>query len=124
MNTKTIAQFLEDVRSLGGEQWAVVESVRQLMQQTIPAVTQEVKYGGILFTAGVPFCGVFAYQQHVSLELSHGAKIVDTLGHLEGGGKGRRHIKLRAVADIQAKEVAHYLPLAWQAACAARGGCG
>jgi hypothetical protein len=38
---------------------------------------------------------------------------------MEGAGKGRRHLKLRSLADIQAKRLAEYLPLAIQAA---RGG--
>lgn len=70
----------------------------------------------ILFTSGVPFCGVFAYKQHVSVEFGNGAGIVDSLGHLEGSGKGRRHIKLHSARDIKAKNLAHYLPLAWEAA--------
>jgi len=83
---------------------------------TIPSVTEEVKYGGILFSSGVQFCGVFAYKQHVSVESGSGAKIQDPLGHLEGSGKGRRHIKLHSVKDIKAKALAHYLPLALEAA--------
>lgn len=116
MVTKSVQEFLDDVRLLGDEQISLVESVRKLVKQTLPSVTEEVKYGGILFTSGVQFCGVFAYKQHVSVEFGSGAKIADTLGHLEGGGKGRRHIKLHSTKDIKAKELAHYLPLALEAA--------
>jgi len=68
------------------------------------------------YTSDISFCGVFAYKEHVSVEFSHGARIVDPEGFLEGSGKGRRHIKLRCVDDITAKKLAIYLPLAHQAA--------
>lgn len=116
MTLKSVKELMDDVRLLGDEQLMLVESVRKLVRKTIPSVTEEVKYGGILFASEVQFCGVFAYKQHVSVEFSSGAKIADTLGHLEGGGKGRRHIKLHAAADIKTKELAHYLPLALKAA--------
>lgn len=116
MVTKSIQELLDDIRLLGEEQLSLVESVRGLVKETIPSVSEEVKYGGIIFSSGVQFCGVFAYKQHVSVEFSSGAKISDTLGHLEGGGKGRRHIKLRSETDIKTKELAHYIPLAFEAA--------
>ena len=33
-----------------------------------------------------------------------------------GGGKGRRHVKLYSVNDIESKHLAHYIPLALEAA--------
>ena len=112
MGTKSVQALMDDIRLLGDEQFALVESVRALVKKTLPSVSEEVKYGGILFTSGVSFAGVFAYKQHVSVEFGSGAKIVDPFGHLEGGGKGRRHIKLHSAADISAKKLARYFPLA------------
>ncbi|MBW4529680.1 MAG: hypothetical protein KME02_03220 [Aphanothece saxicola GSE-SYN-MK-01-06B] len=37
-------------------------------------------------------------------------------GHLEGSGKGRRHLKLSSIDDIKGKPLAAYLTLAVQAA--------
>lgn len=119
MATKSIQALLEDIRLLSEENYQVVEAVRARVRKTFNAATEEVKYGGILFTADVQFCGVFAYKEHVSVEFGSGAKIKDTLGHLEGSGRGRRHVKLRSVADIQSKSLAEYLPLALIAASAA-----
>ena len=56
--------------------------------------------------------GVFAYANHVSLEFSHGASFEDPYELLEGTGKFRRHIKLRALSDICDKQCHHYLDLA------------
>ena len=113
---KTVQALLEDIRLLGEEQFQVVEAVRELVKKTIKPLSEEVKYGGILFSSGVAFGGVFAYKEHISVEFSHGAKIKDEAGFLEGTGKGRRHIKLHNLGDLSAKKLAKYLPLALTAA--------
>jgi hypothetical protein len=113
---KTVEALLEDIRLLGEEQFQIVQAVRALLKKTINPLSEEVKYGGILFASGTHFGGIFAYKEHVSIEFGQGAAIADSAGLLEGGGKGRRHIKLKSVGDISAKKVAKYLPLALAAA--------
>jgi len=114
--TKSVEILLEDIRMLGEDQFQIVQAVRDLVAKSIRPLTEEVKYGGILFTSGVSFSGVFAYKQHVSIEFSWGAKINDEDGFLEGGGKGRRHIKLRTLEDLSTKKLEKYIPLALEAA--------
>lgn len=109
---KSIEALIADIRLLGEPQYQILVGVRRLIREQFPDATEEVKYGGILFCSSVQFSGVFAYQQHVSVEFSHGAKIKDTIGLLEGKGKGRRHLKLHTVDDIQSKHLAEYLSLA------------
>ncbi len=116
MTPKSIQTWLEDIRLLGEEQYQIASAVRALVREQFTPFAEELKYGGILFSSGVPFCGVFAYKAHVSVEFAQGARISDELGHLEGGGKGRRHLKLACLADIKSKQLAHYLPLALLAA--------
>ncbi len=99
--------------------YEIVQTVRALTARNFKATTEEVKYGGILFTSGIQFCGVFAYKEHVSVEFGSGAKIVDPFDHLEGSGKVRRHLKLRSLADITDKKLSAYLLLALQAASGA-----
>ena len=114
--SKTVQDLLHDIRLLGEDQFQVVEAVRELARKTIKPLSEEVKYGGILFSSDVAFAGVFAYKEHVSVEFGHGARINDDAGFLEGAGKGRRHIKLKGVGDISARKLAEYLPLALAAA--------
>lgn len=113
---KTIDALLEDIRLLGEEQFRIVEEVRALAKRTIKPLKEEVKYGGILFSSGHAFGGVFAYKDHVSVEFSQGARIKDSEAVLEGSGKVRRHIKLKAVSEIKTKKLAVYLALAHEAA--------
>lgn len=116
MTKKSVSSLIEDIRLVSEQNHEIVEAVRALVHKTFAACSEEVKYGGILFASGVQFCGVFAYKAHVTVEFGRGAKIKDTAGFLEGTGKGRRHIKLLSIADIETKKLVEYLPLALQAA--------
>jgi hypothetical protein len=113
-----IAQLLEDIRSLDEGRYTLVQALRRQILSLDPAVTEEVKYGGLLFGTDKPFCGVFAYTKHVSLEFGAGASLPDPRNTLEGSGKLRRHIKLTTLQDIADKYVHAYLALALQASLA------
>jgi hypothetical protein len=119
MAAKSVESLVEDIRLLSELNYEIVEAVRTLVKKTFKSTSEEVKYGGILFSSGVQFCGVFAYREHVSVEFGSGAKIEDEIGLLEGSGKGRRHLKLMTVADLKGKELAEYLSLAHRAASGA-----
>ncbi len=116
MATKSVQSLIEDIRLVSETNHEIVEAMRELVKKTFKSTTEEVKYGGILFSSGVQFCGVFAYKEHVSVEFGAGAKIADAIGFLEGTGKGRRHLKIRSAAEIKSKKLADYLSLAHEAA--------
>ena len=115
MKNQSVLALLEDIRLVSEQNYEIVEAVRGLVKKTIETTSEEVKYGGILFTSGVQFGGVFAYKAHVSVEFRNGAKINDPFGFLEGTGKGRRHVKLLTISQIKDKKLAQYLSLALQA---------
>lgn len=119
MAIKSVQTLVEDIRLISETNHEIVEVVRTLVKKTFKSTSEEIKYGGILFSSGVQFCGVFAYKEHVSVEFGSGAKIEDEFGFLEGAGKGRRHLKLKSVADVKSKKLAEYLSLAHRAASAA-----
>ena len=112
MPTDRVEKLLQDIRLLGHERFELVQALRALILGLNASVSEEVKYGGLLFSAGKPFCGVFSYAKHVSLEFGEGAQFPDKFKVLEGEGKLRRHIKLSSVDDIPAKHVREYLLLA------------
>jgi len=116
MATKSVQSLFEDIRLISETNHQIVDAVRALVKKTFKSTSEEVKYGGILFSSGVQFCGVFAYKEHVSVEFGAGAKIADEIGFLEGSGQGRRHLKIRSVAEVKTKKLAEYLSLAHKAA--------
>jgi hypothetical protein len=115
MTAERISKLLEDIRLLDSERFELVQALRKLVLGVAPSISEEVKYGGILFSAEKPFCGIFSYAKHVSLEFGEGASLPDKFKVLEGEGKLRRHIKLTSVPDITEKHVGEYLLLALKA---------
>ena len=116
MMDKRIETFLADIRDHGATQSAIVSHLREIVLASGPDISEEIKYGGLLFSAGRPFCGIFPYTAHVTLEFSEGAALPDDHGVLMGKGKGRRHIKMQSQSDITEKHVAAYVRLALGAA--------
>lgn len=116
MTGDRVQAFLNALRDQRADHFAIVSRLRDIVQRSGPAVSGEVKYGGILFSSRTAFCGVFPYAGHVTLEFSCGAALPDTHGVLLGQGKLRRHIKFFSVSDIEDRHVADYVALARQAA--------
>ena len=112
MPANRISKLLEDILALDPERFELVQALREIIVGLSPSVSEEVKYGGFLFSAGKPFCGVFSYTKHVSLEFVAGASFQDRFKVLEGEGKLRRHIKLTSLQDVSGKHVREYLLLA------------
>lgn len=109
MTTDRIRQLLADIRLLDEGRFQLVQTLRDTVLGLDAGISEEVKYGGLLFSGPRPFCGIFSYAKHVSLEFSEGASLPDPHGVLEGQGKFRRHIKLVSLEDIEAKRVKAYL---------------
>jgi hypothetical protein len=116
MTTQSVKDWLAALRRNDELRYHLVAAVRQLALQAGPAVTEQVKYGGILFAGSGGFCGLFSYTNHITVEFGSGASLPDPHSVLEGKGKGRRHIKLMAAGDIEAKHLRDYIALAYAAA--------
>ncbi len=119
MNTDRIQTLLQDIRLVSERNHAILQQVRRLALAAGDGVSEEVKYGGILFSTTRSFCGVFSYANHVTLEFSAGASLPDPFHMLEGQGKLRRHIKLQQLEDMADRHVADYIALACAAASSA-----
>lgn len=64
MNQK-VKNLLDDWLINNPALYEIANSVRTKIQQLEDTVVEEVKYGGILFAAPKPFCGIFVYKQHM-----------------------------------------------------------
>jgi len=115
VRTDPVEALLEDIRLVDEDRYQVMLSLRRLILSVDPSITHGVKYGGLLFSAGSPFCGVFSYARHASLEFSRGADLADPHGALEGDGKKRRHIKIHHRDEIFKKNVREYVERAFRA---------
>lgn len=115
MTADAVAKWLETIRKNDELRFRLVQDVREIILKSDKGITEEIKYGGILFFKGEGFCGIFSYTAHISLEFSKGAELPDAYKILEGKGKGRRHIKIAEAADVKGKHVKHYIELAYKA---------
>jgi hypothetical protein len=95
-----VAALLDDIGLTHPPMYELAQAIRKAVLGLSPQVTESVKYGGIMFAAPIAFCGVFVYGEHVSIEFGKGCDLDDAAGRLEGAGKFRRHIKVRAGADL------------------------
>lgn len=112
MTIDAVTDFLDDLRSASEDRHDLVFRIRKTILELDPKISEEVKYGGILFTKESPFCGVYSYTNHVALEFGRGAELADPHGVLEGEGKSRRHIKINSQSDLFRKNIKTYIVLA------------
>ena len=112
MQEDPIADFLDELRTVSEERYDLVFRIRKTVLDLDAKISEEIKYGGILFTMESPFCGIFSYTNHVSLEFGRGSELADPHSVLEGKGKSRRHIKITAQSDLYQKNVKAYVVLA------------
>lgn len=107
---KKISQFLEDIRFVSSERFQLVMAIRELFQGASAQLDEGIKYGGLTYSSSKELVGgIFSYKEHVSIEFSNGADFSDPEGVLEGGGKRRRHIKIRELKDVENKAVGFYI---------------
>ena len=70
--SQKVINLLDDWQFANPALHEIADSVRTRILQLADTVGEEVKYGGILFAAPEPFCGIFVYKQHVSEEFHGG----------------------------------------------------
>jgi len=92
----------------------IVAAVIATARAAAPDMTLRQMYGGTVFElengiAQSRIGGVYGYDAHVSVEFAQGALFDDPFGRLNGKGKARRHLKLRAIDEIEGQDLASYL---------------
>ncbi len=105
-----VKQFLDNLQSLSTERYETVSEIRELFRNVKPPLEEGFKYGGIAYSCSDNLVGgIYVYKEHFSIEFSYGAHFPDPYKVLEGGGKGRRHIKIREPKDVDNKSVSFYI---------------
>ncbi|NTU52553.1 MAG: DUF1801 domain-containing protein [Chlorobiaceae bacterium] len=117
MSDEKVDRLLHELEVTNPERYELVQAVRQAVYRVVPDASERVMYGGFMFSGAQPFCGLFAYKEHVSVEFGRGCDLEDPHRVLEGNGKHRRHIKLHSEADTTAKHLESYLHAAYRNSC-------
>jgi hypothetical protein len=105
-----IKTFLEDAITISTERYEIICAIRDAFLNANLGFTEGFKYGGITYNISNELIGgIYSYKEHVSIEFSHGVTFSDPHHILEGGGKHRRHIKIRSLSDIKEKLVVSFI---------------
>jgi hypothetical protein len=97
---------------------AILEALRELVEEAAPDATASLKWGMPMYTIGtVMMCGLAGHKSHVNLLLAGPPQaFIDPDGRLEGNGKTGRHLALRSIDDLPRKAVRAWLRIATKAA--------
>jgi hypothetical protein len=117
MSDEKVNLLLSDLQLKNFNRYELIQAVRHVIYKAVPKTSERVMYGGFMFSGIAPFCGVFTYAEHVSVEFGRGCDLDDVYEVLEGNGKFRRHIKLSSIPDIAAKHLAIYVNAAYKNSC-------
>lgn len=97
-------QVTEYIENAPTDQREVMKTVRDLIHQTVPNVTEEFKWSRPIFKTTKDFAYLQANKSHINLGFYKDfEKLNDPNKLLEGTGKTMRHIKLKKVSDIDSE---------------------
>lgn len=95
---KEVTAYIENAAA---EQKEILETVRTLIHQAVPNVSEEFKWSRPIFRTTKDFAYLQANKNHVNLGFYKGFEnLNDPNKLLEGTGKTMRHIKLKKASDI------------------------
>ena len=108
-NSQAVQTLLDEMEVFDAQKYEILQRLRAVVFEANQEVTERMMYGGIMFSLGDDFGGIFAYKNHVSFEFGAGATLVDPNQVLEGKGKFRRHLKIASFVDIEQKDLANFV---------------
>jgi hypothetical protein len=96
----------------------ILEALREIVEGALPDATASIKWGLAHFAIGREMvCALAGFKSHVNLIVfGPPGAFVDPDGLLEGEGKGGRHIKLRAIAELPREAARRWVLAAGKAA--------
>jgi hypothetical protein len=91
------------------EQIVILETLRELIHETIIDVSEEVKWNMPVFNNGKDFAYLRFAKNHITLGFYNIDKIQDPENLLEGEGNTLKHIKIKSKAEIQKEVISLWL---------------
>ena len=91
------------------EQVAILEALCKLVHDTIDNVSQDIKWGFIVFGKSKDFAYLRFSKKHVTLGFYNIDKLKDPDKLLEGTGNTLKHIKIKSLDDIKTDIIAEWL---------------
>jgi hypothetical protein len=94
-------QATEYIDAMPSPQKEICQTLRELILDGFPQMTEQFKWKyPAYYYKGKRVCVIGGFKAHANIELFYGARLEDSQGQIEGAGKRTRHIKLKALKDI------------------------
>jgi hypothetical protein len=90
-------------------QIATLETLRQLIHETVENVTEEIKWNMPVFGKPKDFAYLRFSKKHITLGFYHIDKLVDPENLLEGEGNTLKHIKITHLDNKQKQQIKKWL---------------
>ena len=84
----------------------ICEVLRNIILDTGPELRESVKWGNPMYEKNGRIFYLSATEQYVTLGFFDGAGLTDPDGRIEGTGKSMRHVKVRALEDVDNERLA------------------
>jgi len=91
------------------EQVAVLNVLRKLIHDTVPNVSEEIKWNMPVFNNGKDFAYLRFAKKHITLGFYNIDKIQDPDNFLEGEGNTLKHIKIKSKDEVKPKIITEWL---------------
>lgn len=98
---KAYATFDLYLRDQTPKNQRIIRALRRFVAKVAPQLDESVKWGnGCWVSDRNPICYVYSAPDYVQLGFFRGASLADLRGLLKGQGQYVRHVKVRALADV------------------------
>ena len=87
----------------------IAEALRNIILGADPELKESVKWGNPSYAKKGNICYLAATERYVNLGFFNATSLSDPQGRLEGTGKKMRHIKVRALEDIDPAQFASWV---------------
>jgi hypothetical protein len=87
----------------------IAETLRGIVLDTDPELRESIKWANPVYEKRGKICYLSATERYVSLGFFSGASLTDPKGWIEGTGKKMRHVKFRAMEDIDPEQLAWWV---------------
>jgi hypothetical protein len=92
-----INEYLEKYNS---EMSALALKLRNLILEMFPDMDEIIKWKNLVYEKNGYVCAILIHKNHVNLEFWRGTELQDPKSLLEGTGKKLRHVKIKAMSEI------------------------
>lgn len=90
-------------------QKAAMKMIRDIIFDTVPNVTESIKWGQPVFTATTDFAYFKSNKAHLNFGIYNIQKIKHYTEMLEGTGKSLRHYKIRQMEDVKPEVIRQWV---------------